>query len=156
MSNKLSNHKHYPYLRALSLLATFYVSYLFLHFVILELTTIDNVLVIIAIIWVGHILLNTASIMSTKNRTFGDLLVQLEYLPRHKTSELTKPVFARAMVSSTLFYLVICMNVLLGFPMLGLVLSATLALVILTYQFEHQGEKVSFVDWVSSTVVIKR
>ena len=66
--------------QSLSLLITFYISYLFLHFIILEITPIESTLVIVAIIWVGHILLNTVTIGMRKKQTFGDLLFRIQYI----------------------------------------------------------------------------
>ena len=63
--------------RITSLLITFWMSYLFFHFVVLNELTINNTLVIVVKIWAGHIFLNISTLGVMKNRTFGDLLVNM-------------------------------------------------------------------------------
>jgi hypothetical protein len=55
--------------RITSLLITFYMSYLFFHFVVLNEFTINNTLVIVVNIWAGHIFLNISTLGVMKNRT---------------------------------------------------------------------------------------
>ena len=65
--------------RVTSLVITFYMSYLFFHFVVLNAFTINNTLVIVVSIWAGHIFLNISTLGILKNMTFGDLFVKIEY-----------------------------------------------------------------------------
>ncbi|WP_286234452.1 hypothetical protein [Thalassotalea sediminis] len=156
MSKHLGNESRWQLLlkQTLSLLATFYISYLFLHFVILELTPIENTLVIVAIIWAGHILLNSITIAITKKQTFGDVIFRLQYnsLTGKQPSSVAVSLFIRSFITTNVLYLLVCLNVQLKFSMDVLFGSFCLALFLLIFPFKRQNfQTLNLFDWVSGT-----
>ena len=144
--------------QTLSLLTTFYISYLFLHFVILELTPIENTLVIVAIIWAGHIFLNSVTIAIMKKQTCGDLIFRLEYnlLKETHSSKIALQLFVRSLFTSNVLYLLICLNIQLKFSMGILLGSLCLGVFLLTFTFKRQEfQPLNLFDWASGTKAIK-
>ena len=140
--------------QTLSHMTTFYISYLFLHFVILELTPIESPFVIVAIIWTGHILLNSLTIAMKKKQTFGDLIFRLHYnsIAASPPSEVAVPLLIRSLLTTNVLYLLICLNVQLQFSMDVLFSSFCLGIFLLIFPFKRQAfQKLNLFDWVSST-----
>lgn len=138
--------------QTLSLLTTFYISYLFLHFVILELTPIENTLVIVAIIWIGHLLLNLVTIAIRKKQTFGDFLFRLQYnsFKERNTSRVALKLLIRSLLTTNLLYLFICLNVQLKFSMGVLLGSFLIGLLLLTFPVKRLASKnLNLFDWAS-------
>lgn len=140
--------------QTLSLLTTFYISYLFLHFVILELTPIENTLVIVTIIWAGHILLNSVTIAIMKKQTCGDLLFRVKYnsLKETSTSKAALQLLIRSLLTTGLLYLLICLNIQLKFSMGVFFSSLCLGFFLLVFPLKRQApQTLNVFDWLSGT-----
>lgn len=141
----------------LSLLTTFYISYLFLHFVILELTTIENTLVIVAIIWAGHISLNSVTIAIMKKQACGDLLYRVKYNSLKETSDskAALQLLIRSLLTTSLLYLLIYLNVQLKFYMGVFFSSLCLGFFLLVFPLKRKElQTLNVFDWVSGTKAI--
>ncbi|MFC3094540.1 hypothetical protein DRW07_13375 [Alteromonas sediminis] len=140
--------------QTLSLLATFYVSYLFLHFVILEITPIDSPFVIVAVIWGGHVLLNVATIAMMQKQTFGDLIFRLHYIAiaKQEDSCVARKLLIRSLVSTNALYLLIILNIQLRFSMDVLLGSFCFGVFLLLFPVRQQAhQSANLLDWISGT-----
>ncbi len=146
---------HYVVRKVISLLFTFYMSYLFVHFIILNAFTINDTLVIIVNIWLGHLVLNVLTLMKTKNRTFGDLVVGIKYQHVKKNMWQLSWLVGRSVFTVTLFYLAVYCNYLLGFPLPGVLLTAVSAFLFVGYRAQFSGMSLSTMDWLSGTIAVK-
>jgi len=140
--------------RSIALLITFYTSYLFFHFVILNIFTINNILVIIASIWAGHIILNVLTLSILKNRTFGDFIVRIKYCGFRRNVKQTKQIAIRSIFSTTLFYSIIFCNYLAGWS-IGAIIASLLFAIGLNY-FKITHFKLSIIDWITGTLALKK
>lgn len=138
-----------------SLFVTFYMSYLFVHFVVLNTFTIDEALVIMINVWLGHMVLNILTLMKIKNRTLGDLLVELKYQTVKNSSGPAALLALRSVFTMTLFYLVVYGNYLLGFPLYAVITTAITACLVIGCSAQISGQRLSVVDWLTGTVAIK-
>lgn len=141
--------------KVISLLFTFYMSYLFVHFVILNAFTINDTLLIIVNIWLGHIVLNVMTVMKTKNRTFGDLVVGIKYQHVKNNMWQLSWLSSRSVFTVTLFYLAVYCNYLLGFPLYSVLLTAVSAFLFVGYRAQFSGMSLSTMDWLTGTVAVK-
>jgi hypothetical protein len=138
-----------------SLLVTFYMSYLFVHFVVLNTFTLDDTLVIMVNVWLGHVVLNILTLMKCKNRTLGDLLVGLKYQTVKNNSGSATLLALRSVFSTTLFYLVVYCHYLLGFPLYAVIITVIAACLLIGCRAQMSGKSLSAVDWLTGTVAIK-
>ncbi|MGB0937657.1 MAG: hypothetical protein ACPGTQ_09365 [Colwellia sp.] len=141
--------------KVISLLLTFYTSYLFVHFVILNAFTINNTLIIVVNIWFGHLVLNLFTLMVIKNRTFGDLFVGIKYQKVKNNMWQASLLAVRSILTTTLFYLIVYCNYLLGFPLYAVILTFISAFVFVGYTAQISGMKLSAADWLSGTIAVK-
>ena len=141
--------------RITSLLITFWMSYLFFHFVVLNELTINNTLVIVVKIWAGHIFLNISTLGVMKNRTFGDLLFKVEYQGFRRNIDQIYQIAVRSIITSTLFYIVVFCNYLVGFSLYAMITSLILAIVLNCYNITINHTKLSVIDWVTGTLTLK-
>jgi hypothetical protein len=141
--------------RITSLLITFYMSYLFFHFVVLNEFTINNTLVIVVNIWAGHIFLNISTLGVMKNRTFGDLLVKVEYQGFRRNIDQIYQIAMRSIITATLFYIVAFCNYLAGFSLYAMITSLILAIVLNCHNITINHTKLSVINWVTGTLALK-
>jgi hypothetical protein len=140
--------------RAIALLITFYTSYLFFHFVVLNLFIINNMLVILASLWAGHIFLNVLTLCILKNRTFGDFIVRIEYRGFRRNMNPTYQIAMRSIFSTTLFYGIIFCNYLAGWSIGAII--ASLAFTIGLNYYKISRFKLSIIDWITGSLAFKR
>jgi hypothetical protein len=140
--------------RATSLLITFYTSYLFFHFVVLNLFVINNILVILASVWTGHIFLNVLTLCILKNRTFGDFIVRIEYRGFRQNMNQTYQIAMRSIFSTTLFYSIIFCNYLAGWSMGTIIASLAFAIGLNYYKLDQS--KLSIIDWITRSLAFKK
>lgn len=139
--------------RIASLLITFYTSYLFFHFVVLNLFTINNIFVIIASIWAGHLVLNIVTLCILKNRTFGDFIVRINFIGFRRNINQTNQIAIRSIFSTTLLYSIVLCNYLAGWSM-GAIIASLLFAIGLNYFKIHF--KLSIIDWITGTLALKK
>ena len=140
--------------RSIALLITFYTSYLFFHFVVLNILTINNILIIIASIWAGHLVLNIATLYILKNRTFGDFIVRIKYCGFRRNIKQTKQIAIRSIFSTTLFYSIIFCNYLAGWSFIAIIASLLFAIGLNYFKISHF--KLSIIDWITGSLAFKR
>lgn len=140
--------------KATSLLITFYTSYLFFHFVVLNLFVINNILVILASVWAGHIFLNVLTLCILKNRAFGDFIVRIEYRGFRRTMNPTYHIAMRSIFSTTLFYSIIFCNYLAGWSMGTIMASLAFAIGLNYYKLDQS--KLSIIDWITGSLALKK
>jgi hypothetical protein len=140
--------------RAASLLITFYTSYLFFHFVVLNLFIINNIVIIFASLWAGHIFLNVFTLSIFKNRTFGDFIVRIKYRGFRRNMNQTKQIAMRSIFSTTLFYGIIFCNYLAGWSIGAIIASLAFTIGLNYYKITHF--KLSIIDWVTGTLTLKK
>ena len=140
--------------RATSLLITFYTSYLFFHFVVLNLFVVNNMLVIIANVWAGHIFLDVFSLCILKIRTFGDFIVGIKYRGFRRNMNQTYQIGMRSIFSITLFYSIVFCNYLTGWSLVAIVASLTLGIGLNYYKLNHI--KLSIIDWITGSLALKK
>ena len=140
--------------KVISLLLTFYISYLFFHFVILNVFIINNPLTMLVNIWFIHAFLNIITLYITKNKTFGDLLVRIKYQRVRRRLVLKNLIAIRSMVTSTLFYLVIYFNFLAGFSFYAITLSLVFAFLLSGLKIKINFIDKSVLDWITGTVSV--
>ena len=149
------NNPRFFFRRISSLLITFYISYLFVHFVVLNNFIIDSTLMILVNIWIGHIFLNISTLSITKNMTFGDLLVKIEYQSFRDNIVPLCLVSIRSIITATLFYLFIFCTYLAGFSLSAIMTCLILAIIINLYKVSINATKLSVIDWITGTVAVK-
>jgi hypothetical protein len=142
--------------RAASLLITFYISYLFFHFIILNAFTINNMLVILVSIWAGHIFLNISTLYILKNMTFGDLFVKIEYRGFRRNINQIYQIVMRSIFTTTLFYIVVFCNYLAGWSLFVVIASLILAIVLNCYNIKINHNKLLVIDWVTGSLALKK
>ena len=142
--------------RVTSLLITFYISYLFFHFVVLNAFTITNMPVILVSIWAGHIFLNISTLGILKNMTFGDLFVKIEYRGLRRNINQIYQIAMRSIFTTTLFYIVVFCNYLAGWSLFVMIASLILAIVLNYYNFKINHNKLSVIDWVTGSLALKK
>lgn len=140
--------------RAVALLITFYTSYLFFHFVVLNIFTINNIVVIIASIWTGHIILDIFTLCILKNRTCGDFIVRIKFVGFRRNMNQTKQIAIRSIFSTTLFYSIICCIYLTGWSIGAIIVS--LIFVIGLNLFKINNLKLSIIDWITGSLALKK
>ena len=140
--------------RATSLLITFYTSYLFFHFVVLNLFIIIDIVVIIASLWAGHIFLNVFTLCILKNRTLSDSIVRIEFRGFRRNINQTYQIARRSIFSTTLFYIMVFCNYLSGWSIVGLIASLTFAIGLNYYKISHF--KISIIDWITGSIALKK
>lgn len=96
------NNPGFFFRRIISLLITFYINYLFVHFFFL--TEFISTLMIVFKVWIGHIFLNISTLSVMKNTTFGDLLVKIKYQSFRGNIGQVYLVSMRSFFTITLFY----------------------------------------------------
>jgi len=139
--------------RAIALLITFYTSYLFFHFVVLNILIINNILIIIASIWAGHLVLNIATLYILKNRTFGDFIVRIKYCGFRRNIKQTKQIAIRSIFSTTLFYSIIFCNYLAGWSIGAIIASLAFAIGLNYYKLKQS--KLSIIDRITGSLALK-
>ena len=150
------NHPRLLFRRVLSLLITFYTSYLFFHFVVLNVFTMDNTLVIVVSIWAGHIFLNACTLGLTKSMTFGNFFVKIKYQGfRRKINQLYQ-IGMRSIFTTTLFYLVIFCNYLAGWSVFVLIASLLLAIGLNYIDITINHTTLSITDRITGTIALKK
>jgi len=142
--------------RVTSLLITFYISYLFFHFVILNAFTINNMTVILVSVWAGHIFLNIITLGILKNITFGDLFVKIKFIGFRRNINQIYQIAMRSFFTTTLFYIVIFCNYLSGWSLLVMIASLILAVVLNYSYIKINHIKLSAIDWVTGSLALKR
>ncbi|MCW8849409.1 MAG: hypothetical protein OQJ81_05460 [Melioribacteraceae bacterium] len=138
------------------MLITFYISYLFFHFVVLNAFTINNTLVIIVSVWAGHIFLNISTLGILKNMTFGDLFVRIEYRGFRRNINQIYQIAMRSIFTTTLFYIVVFCNYLAGWSLFVMIASLLLAIVLNYYNIKINHIKLSVIDWVVGSIALKK
>jgi|TARA_B110000263_G_scaffold148253_1_gene128604 hypothetical protein len=111
--------------------------------------------VIVVKIWAGHIFLNISTLGVMKNRTFGDLLVKVEYQGFRRNIDQIYQIAVRSIITSTLFYIVVFCNYLVGFSLYAMITSLILAIVLNCYNITINHTKLSVIDWVTGTLTLK-
>ncbi|MDA7717094.1 hypothetical protein OAR38_00450 [Flavobacteriaceae bacterium] len=142
--------------RVTSLVITFYMSYLFFHFVVLNAFTINNTLVIVVSIWAGHIFLNISTLGILKNMTFGDLFVKIEYQGFRRNINQIYQIAMRSIITTTLFYIVVFCNHLAGWSLFVMIASLILAIVLNYYNIKINHINLSVIDWVTGSLALKK
>jgi|TARA_Y100000389_G_C17419588_1_gene495892 hypothetical protein len=142
--------------RVTSLVITFYMSYLFFHFVVLNAFTINNTLVIVVSIWAGHIFLNISTLGILKNMTFGDLFVKIEYQGFRRNINQIYQIAMRSIITTTLFYIVVFCNYLAGWSLFVMIASLILAIVLNYYNIKINHINLSVIDWVTGSLALKK
>ena len=148
-NNIVSNHKNASYRGVISFALAFYVSYLFTHFVILELYEITDTWIILSSIFLGHMILNQSVLIMTKNRTFGDLFVKSKYVASYDKQNVYSVISFRSLIVSMMFYLAVYYIYLSGFNELAIV-SGFIFVVICSGNFcKEDNAKLSVIDKLS-------
>ena len=143
-------------LSILSFTVTFYVSYLFTHFVILNLFEITDTWIILVSILAGHTTLNISTLIISKCRTFGDLFIQRAYTAIKSSSSLTKRVMFRSLLTSIIFYLVAYFIFLTGFKESSFVIGL-ISIVILNWKIiAYLNTRISILDIITQTALVKK
>jgi len=143
------------FLSIFSFTITFYVSYLFTHFVILNLYEITNTWIIFVSILVGHTVLNISTLLRSKRRTFGDLFIQRAYINIKSSSHLTKRIMFRSLLTSIIFYLSAYLIFLTGFKESYFVIGL-ISIIILNWKIiSFIKTKVSILDILTQTALVK-
>lgn len=142
--------------RVLSFLATFYVSYLFTHFVILNLFTLELTAVIIVSIWAGHLILNLSSLHLTKNRLLGDLLYNGQYQAVNLSPLRVSGVVCRTLLTTSVFYTAIYISYLAGFTLYSVLMSVGLAALLNWPVTVTERGKLSLIDRLTGTTAVSR
>jgi hypothetical protein len=140
--------------RTTSLLITFYTSYLFFHFVVLNTFTINNMLVILASVWAGHVFLNVLTLSILKNRTFGDFIVRIKYRGFRRNMNQTYQIAMRSIFSTTLFYSIIFCNYLAGWSIGAIIASLAFAIGLNYYKLKQS--KLSIIDRITRSLALKK
>jgi hypothetical protein len=140
--------------RAVSLFITFYISYLFFHFVILNAFTINSITLILLSLWAGHIILNSITLGIFKNATFGDLFVQIKFIGFKQNTNQVCQIAMRSFFTTTLFYVVIYCNYLSGWSLLVMFASLILAVVINYNYIKINPNTVTIIDWLTGSFVL--
>ena len=138
----------------LSLGLTFYLSYLFTHFVILELYDLTDIRVILGSIFIGHLILNLLTLYKTGNRTFGDMIVRCKYIEITKQRSITRWLTLRTVLTSMIFYLIVYYINTTGFNELAF-LGAIVIAVVLSWKFIRVNDyQLSLVDKLTNTYMV--
>jgi hypothetical protein len=140
--------------RTASLLITFYTSYLFFHFVVLNIFTINNIFVIIASIWAGHIILDILTLCILKNRTCGDFMVGIKFVGFRRNINQTKQIAIRSIFSTTLFYSIIYCIYLAGWSIGVIIASLAFAIGLNCYKLNQS--KLSIIDQITGSLALKK
>ena len=141
--------------RIISLLITFYISYLFVHFFLLDELKLDKTLVIVLKVWTGHIFLNISTLRVMKHTTFGDLLVNIEYRSFRGNIGQVRLVLLRSILAVTLLHLVLVFNYLAGFTLYSFIISLLFAISLNWDKVTINDTRLSIIDWITGTVAIK-
>lgn len=149
------NNPLFLFRRVTSLLITFYMSYLFFHFVVLNAFTINNTLVVVVGIWTGHIFLNISTLGVKENMTFGDLLVKIKYQGIRRNINQINLISMRSIITTTLFYIIVFCNYLAEWSLFAMIASLILAIVLNYYSITINHIKLSIIDWVTGTITLK-
>lgn len=153
---EIKNNPKLFFRRALSLLITFYISYLFFHFVILNAFTIDDMLVILVSIWGGHVFLNISTLGISKNKTFGDVFVKIHYRGFRRNMDQFYQIAMRSLFTTTLFYVVVFCNYLAGWTVPVMMTSICLAIVLNYSGFKINHSNLSVIDWVTGSLAVRK
>ena len=141
--------------RALSLLLTFYLSYLVVHFFFLNELADEATLMIIMKVWAGHMLLNFFALSITQNRTFGDLVFRIKYQSIRKNIGQGYLILIRSTITLTLFYITIYCNSLTGFSSYSIIVSLIMAVALSWHFFTINGSKLSLIDRATRVIAVK-
>ncbi|WP_439132948.1 hypothetical protein [Polaribacter sp.] len=140
--------------RAIALLITFYTSYLFFHFVVLNLFIINNILVIFASLWAGHIFLNIFALCIWKNRTFGDFIVRIKYIGFRRNIKQAYQIAMRSFFTTTLFYGFVFFTYLTGWS-IGAIITSLVITIGLNY-CKFNKSNLLLIDWLTGSLALKK
>ena len=142
--------------RLAAFLLTFYISYLFFHFVVLNIQNYENVIAMLSYIFTFHLLLDIVGIAILNTTTGAGFAVSIKYENLKQDSGQKLNLIMRTVLSSIIFYVTIYGIFLSGWQLSAFATGLLITLVLNRNFSRHKGKMISALDRLTGCRPLRR
>ncbi|NVK57208.1 MAG: hypothetical protein HWE26_16525 [Alteromonadaceae bacterium] len=135
--------------RAAAFMLTFYISYLFFHFVVLNIQNYESVIAILSYIFVVQVMLDMVGIAFLHSTTGAGFAFSIKYENLKQGSGQKLNLTVRTLLTSLIFYVTIYGIFLTGWQLSAFATGLLITLALNLNLSSHRDKKMSALDWLT-------
>lgn len=152
----LGSHFSFLWRRSAAFMLTFYISYLFFHFVVLNIQNYENVIVMLSYIFMVHLVLDIVGIAILNTTTGAGLVFSIKYENLKQNSGQRFNLIVRTVLNSVIFYVTIYGIFLSAWQLYAFATGLLIALVLNLNLSRHADKMISVLDRLTGSRPLKR